>query len=73
MKSIIITEYGKEKFNTDDFIYRYRTFSEYLEILQWLKDNNIWYHNVFRENSVATYELLYMSNEDVIAFKLRWV
>lgn len=73
MKSIIITEYGKSQFNTDDFIYQYSGLSEYFKILQWLKDNNIWYHSLYREDSVASFELLYMGDEDAVAFKLRWL
>ncbi len=72
MKSIILTESKKSQFNTNDFIYHFSSFSKYLEILQWLKDNNIWYHSVYREDSAATYELLYMGDEDAMAFKLRW-
>ena len=56
MKSIILTESKKSQFNTNDFIYQCSSFSKYLEILQWLKDNNIWYHRVYREDAAATTE-----------------
>lgn len=68
-----MSEDEDERFDTDDFVYHISGISDYLEILQWLKDNNVWYHSVYHKDSVATYELLYMDEEDVVAFKLRWM
>jgi len=78
MKSIVLcsrryktAEYFKEY----DFVYIIKEddHSTYLEILEWLEDNDIWYHSVHRDISALNYEVLYMSEENAMAFKLRWL
>lgn len=73
IKSIVLSNESAREgyFKQYDFVYN-TNHSTYLEILQWLQDNDIWYHGIHRDISALNYEVLYMSEEDAMAFKLRW-
>ena len=76
MKSIVLSnESGRDGYFIEyDFVYVMKKGDPiYLEILQWLEDNGIWYHSVHRDISALNYEILYMSEENAMAFKLRWL
>lgn len=75
MKSIVISMSGREGYFTDnDYVYNIKDASpEYFEMLEWLRDNNVWYHSVHRDINALVYEVLYMSDEDAMAFKLTFI
>lgn len=52
--------------------YYYVKHNLYKDIIVWLRENGIWYHNVQRDGENAHFEVLYMEEEDAMAFKLRW-
>lgn len=79
LRSIVL--YWKKNIDTSAFIdedyyddyYYIELHDKYIFILEWLKDNGIWYHSVQRDGKSIHFEVLYMDEEDAMAFKLRWI